>query len=185
MITSIFDKTIAKILTLFAVSPGSKFTRNEIKKKTMLNNLPLDKALNCLAKEGIIKKEKRLLRLDFEDERSKKVLELVKREYVKFKEIPLNIYYVLADISSMLVNYAEHAYLFGSYAKLIYTEKSDIDLAIILKKGSAAAKKIKSEIVKLEKKYGKTIEGHFFSQEDLKQKDPLVKEIRRNSIVLF
>ena len=48
MITDIFNKDIVKILTLFSVSLGSKFTRNEIKEKTMLNNVPLDNALNIL-----------------------------------------------------------------------------------------------------------------------------------------
>lgn len=188
MITDIFDRNIGKILSLFSISPGSKFTRKEIKEKTMLYNIPLDKALTVLLNNKILIKEKRLLSVNFEDNNAKNIIEIIKKEYLRFKEIPLKIYYLLLDICASLseLNQIENICLFGSFAKLIYTEKSDIDLGIILQReDKVLIQKIKSEIAKIEKKYEKTIEEHFFEKNDLSEKDPLIEEIKRNNIVLF
>ncbi len=188
MITDIFDINTVKIMTLFSVSPGSKFTRKEIKEKTMLNNLPLDGALAVLLKNKILMKEKRLLSINFESNMAKAILEVAKKEHLRFKEIPLKIFYLLIDISESFskVNGIDNIYLFGSYAKLIYTEKSDVDLAIILRKeDNNLIKKVKDEIRKMEKKYGKTIQEHFFGKKDLKENDPIIREIKRNGIALF
>jgi len=188
MIIDIFDKNTSKVLTLFSISPGSKFTRNEIKGKTFLYNLPLDRAILSLLKNKILIKEKRLLSLNFENRYTKNIIEIMQKEYLKFKEIPLKIYYILNDISSDLSKKIEikTIYLFGSYAKLVYTEKSDIDLAVILRKENEnIIKEIKRIIAKIEKKYGKVIEMHFFKEKDMKQKDNILKDILRNNIMLF
>ena len=188
MITDIFDKDIIKILTLFSVSPGSKFVRNEIKEKTMLNNAPLDNALNILLNNGVLVKEKRFLSLNFENKNLKILLDIIKKEHLRFKEIPLVIYYAVLDMSPVLANIRDiaKAYLFGSYAKLIYTEKSDIDLAIILgKEDKNIIDKVKNGIDKIEKKYNKNIELHFFEKKEMKQRDPIIKEILKNGIELY
>lgn len=188
MITDIFDRNIIKILTLFSITPGSKFTRKEIKDKTLLHNVPLDEALTILLNNKILLKEKRFFSLNFENENTKNVVETVKKEYVRFKEIPLKIYYLLIDICSSLsaLDQIKNIYLFGSFAKLIYTEKSDIDLAIVLKiEDKNLIEKIRKEIGKIERKYQKPIEGHFFEEKDLSKKDPLIKEIKKNNVVLF
>ena len=188
MITDIFNKDVVKVLTLFSISPGSKFTRNEIKEKTMLNNVPLDNTINILLNNKLLIKEKRFLNLNFENKNLKNILEIVKKEHLRLKEIPLKIYYIILDISSVLSNIKKikEAYLFGSYAKLIYTERSDIDLAIVLEKEDKSfVKKLKKDINKIEKKYDKNVELHFFKKKDMKQKDPIIKEILRNNVSIF
>ena len=109
---------------------------------------------------------------------------LQKKEHLRFKEIPLKIYFILIDISSELSNLKglEQIYLFGSYAKLIYTEKSDIDLAVVTKGNQI---KIKEKVKKIEKKYNKIIELHFFDSKDMKQNDPFIKDILRNGVKLM
>jgi len=188
MIINLFDRNIVKILTLFSISPGSKFTRNEIKQKTLLHNVPLDLALTILINDKILVKEKRLFSLNWENVYLKETIGILKKEYLRFKELPLKIYFILLDLSYQLspIKKIENIFLFGSFAKLIHTERSDIDLAIILKKEDRELiKKIKKEINKIEKKHHKTIEEHFFEKKDLNKKDPLIKEIKRNKIVLF
>jgi uncharacterized protein len=185
MITDFFLKNSSKILMLFSISPGSKFTRNEIKEKTMLHNIPLDRAINILLNNNILIKEKRLLSLGLENNNVKSIVDLMRKEYIRFKEISLKIYYLLMDVSSELSENSsiKSIYLFGSYAKLIHTEKSDVDLAIVLKKN--IEKEIKKIIAKIEKKYGEVIEIHFFDEKDMKQKDKLIKEILRNNVEIF
>ncbi|MEW6063011.1 MAG: hypothetical protein AB1571_01405, partial [Nanoarchaeota archaeon] len=67
MINLIFDKDIFKILTIFSLSSGSKFKRNEFKEKTKLNNIPLDNALLKLIKANLFKKEKKFYSINFEN----------------------------------------------------------------------------------------------------------------------
>ncbi len=187
MITDIFDKDVAKVLTLISVSPGSKFRRNEIKEKTLLNNVPLDNAINSLVKNRLIRKEKRLLQLNFENESVKKLLEIVKKEHSRFKEIPLKVYCMMLDFSYELSKSksVSAAYLFGSYAKLIYTDKSDVDVAVVMADESRKSiGRVKEAAKKVEKKYDKILELHFYNENDMKQKDPLIKEIRTNSVEL-
>lgn len=188
MITDIFDKDTIKILTLFSVSPGSKFTRNEIKEKTMLNNVPLDSALGKLLKNKLLIKEKRFFNLNFENKNLRALMETVRKEHLRFKEIPLKVYYILMDVSIVLsgIKNIMKIYLFGSYAKLIYTEKSDIDLAVILEKENKdIINKIKKSINKIERKHNKSLELHFFDKKDMHQKDPIIKEILRNNVEVF
>ena len=89
MITDIFNKDIVKIMTLFSVSPGSKFTRKEIQDKTLLNNVPLDKSITVLLNNKILKKEKRLLSWFGGHNSLANMFEIVSKEYMRFKEIPL------------------------------------------------------------------------------------------------
>ena len=55
MIFQIFNKNILKILTVFSISPGSRFLRKEIKDKTKLNNATLDENIHALINSNIIK----------------------------------------------------------------------------------------------------------------------------------
>jgi len=49
MILNLFDLSVAKVLTVFSLAPGIKLRRKEIKEKTKLTNLTLDKTLNVLS----------------------------------------------------------------------------------------------------------------------------------------
>jgi predicted nucleotidyltransferase len=188
MITNLFNQNMVKILTMFSISPGSKFTRKEIKEKTFFHNIPLDIALTALVNSKILVKEKRFFSLHWGDVQVKSLIGMLQKEYCRLKELPLKIYFILVDVAYQLSSMKEidHVYLFGSFAKLIHTEKSDVDLAIILEKESSIlVKNIKKEIHKIEKRYGVVIEEHFFEKRELRESDPLIKEIKRNRVVLF
>ena len=188
MITDLFDSNIAKILALFSISPGSRFTRKELKEKTLLHNVPLDLSLKKLLHTEVLLQEHRHFALNFRNDAVNHILAMLKQEYKgSFKEIPLKIYSILIDLSSMVLSSdISSIILFGSYAKLIYTEKSDIDLAFILKEEKKAVKeKVSNAVRKLEKKYSKIIEPHFFLEEDMKKQDRLIEEIKKNGVKLF
>lgn len=188
MITDIFNGDVVRVLTLFSISPGSKHTRNEIKEKAMLNNLPLDNALSSLIKNKILVRERRFFGLNFEDRLSKDALEIIKKEHLRFREIPLDVYFAMVDLSSQFskVKIISRAFLFGSFAKMIYTNKSDVDIALFLQSEEKdAIAQIKRDISKLEKKFHRAIEPHFFIIKDIKAKDPLIKEIIRNGIEVY
>lgn len=185
MIANLFDKNVVKVLALFLISPGSKHIRKEIKEKTEMNNIPLDNTLNKLLNLRIIKQEKSLLLLNQEYE-FKNLIEKIRKEFVELN-LPLKIYYIVLEVSDKLaeISAVKQVYLFGSYAKLIYHEKSDIDFAVIfdnkIKKREAIEKKITQIIEKVSDKKKKEIEAHFFLDKNMKEKDPLIKDILRNS----
>jgi DNA polymerase sigma len=137
MINNIFDKEIAKILTIFSISQGS-----------ILNS-------------KIIKKERRLLSLNLENEKARAIVNIIAREYKELKELPLQVYFSLIDVVHFLSRFKElDVYLFGSYAKLIFNEKSDIDLAVISDKLAEEDKKEFSRFVgKIERRHKKILKS--------------------------
>ena len=186
MIVQIFNKDILEILTIFSISPGSKFTRRELKERTKLNNANLDNAINILLNANMIRKEKRLLSLNFDN--AKELIKLVSNEYRQLRELPLVVYFSIINLIFLVSKLKGiDVYLFGSYAKLIFKEKSDIDIAIVSDKITDIEKKeLNNLIQKLEAKYGKKIEVHYFSMNFYKnKKDHLVQEIIRNGLKLI
>lgn len=184
MIINLIDKNILKVLALFLISPGSKYLRKEIKEKTEINNVPLDNSLNKLLNFKIINKEKDLLILNF-DSKSKELIEEIRKEFIGLN-LPLKIYYILLDIIEKIseVSYIKEVYLFGSYAKLIYHENSDIDIAVAfsnkIKNKKKIEKKIDGRIEKISNNQKKSIQMHYFLEKDMKEKDPIIKDIVRN-----
>jgi len=187
MISNIFTKDCFKILSLFSLSPGSRFNRKEIKEKVLLNNVPLDNALKRLFYEDILKKQNNYYSINFENSSAKEILGLCKKQHTELREIPLNVYFLILDLVDELVKqkYIE-VYLFGSFAKLVYNNRSDVDIAV-LSTDKINKKEINKVVSKLEKSYGKNIEVHYFNKRLFykNKKDPLVKEILKNGIKLL
>ena len=187
MIINLIDKNYAKILLFLAISPGSRYSRKEIKEKTEMNNVPLDNSLNALISLRLIKEENRIYSLNLENENVQQLM----KEKQKISNLPLKVQFILLDFSDYILNLKSisRIILFGSYSKLIFSEKSDIDVAVIfadkIKNREKAEKKILVFENKLSKKHKKSIQAHFFLEKDLKHKeDPLIKDIVRNGISL-
>ena len=182
MIFQIFNKDILKLLTVFSISPGSRFLRNDLKERTKLNNVNLDNAINALLNSNLIKKEKRFLYFNLDN---RPILDVVFQQYKELKQIPLNIYFLIIDFIFFL-NKSKNidVYLFWRYSKLIFKEGSDVDLAVISDR--ADKKKINNITRKLESKYNRKIEVHYFEKNFYKnKKDPIVNEIIKNGVKLI
>jgi len=182
MILNLFDLNVAKVLTVFSLAPGAKFRRKELKEKTHLNNLNLDKALRILQNSGVIVKEGNCFKINL-NEKTKTLIGLIKEEYKMLNEIPLKVFFSILDFMERVSFLKDvEVYLFGSYAKLTFEEGSDIDLAIISDKDLSFLEKA---ALKIEKKYKVKIQLHFFGKDFIKhEEDPLVREILRNGIKL-
>ncbi len=184
MINPIFDQNIFKILTLFSLAPGSRFTRKEIKEKTQLNNVPLDASLSKLIKTPILKRQGSYYYMDFENEERGKIMQIIASQYKQLKEIPLDVYFILVDLVYRLSNAKEvDAYLFGSYSKLVYKEDSDVDIAVLTTK-KFNKNQLEKENGRLKKIYNKNVEIHYFDKFSFykNKKDPLVREIIKNGV---
>jgi len=181
----LFEKNTLKVLTLFSLSPGSKLKRKIIREKTGINNIILNKTLYLLLNIKFLIKEKSLLSLNFKNEDTKKIIDLLSENYNKLKQLPLKEYFMILDINeefSKIKNIGD-VYLFGSYSKLIFKQTSDIDFAII--SNEIDKKEVNRMVQKLEKRFNKKIEVHFFTKEFYNNKrDPLVKEIIQQGVKL-
>ena len=187
MISQIFTQDCFKIITLFSISPGSKHNRKDIQEKIRLYNVPLDKALKRLINSKILKRESNYYSINFEEEYSKKFIDICSSEYRLLKEIPLDVYFLLVD----MINYfsrmkGREIYLFGSYSKLIYKDNSDVDIAVIYS-NLINKKPINGFVLKIEKNYDKNIEIHYFEKKDFykNKKDPLIKNIIKDGVRLM
>lgn len=173
-----------KIMTLFSLSPGSRFNRKQIQEKVRLNNIPLDNSLLRLVSSGIVKRERNFYSIDFENDYSKKILDICGKQFKQLKELPLGVYYMLMELADYFSAIrGDELILFGSYAKLIYTAKSDIDLALLYET-SPERKKINIMVSKLERTYNKNLEIHYFEKKAFyrNKKDPLVKSILKDGV---
>ena len=183
---NLLDKNIAKILTVFSISPGSRLSRKILKEKTQMPNVILDKTLFRLINLKFVLREKNFFILNFKKGETKKVIDLLYENYNKLKQLPLKEYFIISDICEELskIRNIGEVYLFGSYAKLIFTEKSDIDIAIISEEVNK--KEVAKFIKKLGEKYSKVIEVHHFTEDFYKnKKDPLVKEILTHGVKII
>ena len=179
MIMVLFNKDIFKILSFFSLSPGSRFKRNEIKDKVMINNVPLDKALIFLLNSGMLKVQRNFYSINFENEYSKNILDITIKQRRYLKEIPFKVYLIIIDIVNKISSHKGiEMYLFGSYSKLIYKENSDLDIALLNGKIS------NDFITTLEKKYDMVIEIHYFEKIKFynNKNDPLIKDIIKNGV---
>ena len=186
MISQVFTQDSFKIMTLFSLSSGSRFNRTEIKKRVFLHNVPLDKALLRLISSEILKKERNYYSVNFENEKARILLETCTWQYKQLKELPLAVFYLLIDcMYGLSLIKGIEIYLFGSYAKLVYRENSDIDIAILYTQ-EILRKKIIEIFTPLEKTYDKKVELHYFSKVDFykNKKDPLVRSILKDGVFL-
>lgn len=186
MIAQIFDSNTFKILTVMSLSRGSRFQRKELKERARMNNVVLDKSLQILLNSSIIKKEDRYFTFNLENRYAKQVSDMLLQQYRDLKELPLDVYFSIVDAVSFLSRFDMEVYLFGSYSKLVFKETSDIDIAIISDTIGGHKKEISSFIQKIEIKYEKAIELHYFGSDFYKnKKDPLVSEILKNGVKLI
>lgn len=184
MIANLFDRNLVRILTYVLISPGSRYRRNEIKEKTSMYNVPLDASLAKLCKLKILTEKKKIYAINFEHEQAQVVLAALKKEYLQFN-LPHAVYMILVEIAEKMMKEKDiaQAILFGSYAKLIYSDKSDIDIAVVLNSQVNVLQKEKNlqqEMNKLSKRYSKKIELHVFSEKEMEKSDTLISEIKKN-----
>lgn len=179
-----------KIVDLLARNPEKGFTINGIAKELQQFYSFVNRVVNRLAKEEVItiKKIGRAhqcsLNLDSEKARALIVLaELEKKDalYNLNKKIKL----ILEDFISSAKGFKNNVLaivLFGSYAKGTATEKSDIDLLMVVKK-RFPIEKITREVYA---KYGIEINPMLLTEKEFKEQKSkeIIKEIIKNHYIL-
>ncbi|MFW5704635.1 MAG: nucleotidyltransferase family protein [Nanoarchaeota archaeon] len=135
MITNILKSNQAtKLIYYFLETPNLSKGINELKEKTNFSNNLLYSGLKTLLTYNILKKNKTKYELNFENDETNEIIEILKKEKAKFKLMPLNTYLAIKDILQDLEQKeVNEVYLFGSFARGTSRTDSDIDIAVLPK----------------------------------------------------
>lgn len=190
-------KSSWRILFVLSEAPGKAVSRKEIQKLTKIGNKMLTKFLLVLEKFNLILVNKigktHYYKLNLSNAFAEQILELIKLEKLKLNNPNFIILNVLREfvyeLTNLDLNNLKKIILFGSYAKRTYHKESDIDLAIILNKKNTDEELLITNIIsKLNKRFGKEIQPHYYTEkefEKLRKKNILIKEIIKDGIELM
>ncbi|MBW2989450.1 nucleotidyltransferase domain-containing protein [Candidatus Woesearchaeota archaeon] len=172
------NKSIWRFLALASYSPGSGYTRKEIKELLRWNNLSLDRTLDKLIFYKIIIKDGRKIKLDFSNEETSLLLDIVEKDKKRLNYPSFNLFMVLVDFLRIIESFdISQVYLFGSHAKKTASVSSDIDIAVF-SEGKVNLIKAKDQILQ---DYGRNIQLHYF---DVDEKGKLVSEVMKHGVRL-
>jgi hypothetical protein len=186
MIGLIFDTNCFKILSLFSVFPETGYKRNEVKEKTRLNNVPLDKALTKLLLAHVLTVENNIYSLDMDDKNTKRAVKIALRQYRALNELPFDLYLLLIDLVDGFSHIKNlELYLSDDPSKSSY-QKSSIEISIVTPK-EVDKRSISTIAKKLTTKYRKQIEVHDFITASFykNQSDPKIKNLIDTGIKLI
>ncbi len=190
-------RTAWKVLLVLAEAPGKAVSRKEIQRLTKLGNKVLTKFLLLLEKFDVIIVSKTgrayNYKLNMANPFTEQLLGIILLEKKKLNNPDFIILNILREFIYELTNInldnLKEVILFGSYAKRTYNEKSDIDVAMVLKEKNVNEELLITETIdKLAKRFEKEIQPHYYTEkefENLKKKDKLVQEILRDGIRLL
>lgn len=190
------SKAVWRILVVLAQAPGQGITKEEIKKITQLGGNSLFKSMNMLVKNDILNTKKFGKRtyyaLNLDNRYSKLIAEVVALERREMNDMNQKIVVILREYIRKIFDTIDagninKVYVFGSIVKSSYNEKSDIDIAIITEKSLSVKQTINLEKIseKIEKRFGRKIQTHFFTKEEFNSKNKLAEQVQRDGIKLI
>ncbi|MBU0535802.1 MAG: nucleotidyltransferase domain-containing protein [Nanoarchaeota archaeon] len=186
------SKATWRILVLMSESPGARLTRPEIKRLTHLGNNSITESLKDLVVHDIIDMRKggrMTYGFNLANDFVKQIIFLCEMEKRKLNSLPYSYSIVLREYVRMVLSLCmpERIVLFGSVAKRIYREDSDIDVALVFKEELPVQAKLDIEDIadRLKKRFGKDIQQHMFTAKEFGSKDRMVSEIKKNGVDLL
>lgn len=172
------NKSVWRFLALVSYSPGAGYTRKEILNILKWTNLSLDRTLRKLEFYNIIKKEGRIIKINFNDE-TEKLLEIIEDDKKRLNHPSFELFLVLSEFLRLIESYKiDSVYLFGSHAKKTASVNSDIDIAVFSKEKINLIK-AKDRIMQ---QFNKEIQLHYLKPGD---KGKLVNEIMKHGVKIL
>ncbi|HLC20347.1 MAG TPA: nucleotidyltransferase domain-containing protein [Candidatus Nanoarchaeia archaeon] len=188
-------RTAWKILLLMSEAPGKVLTRKQIKEHTKIGNKVLVKFLTLLEKFDVVQTTKKgrihQYKLNVANKFTKAVIDIIQNEHRQLNAMYFGSLIVVREFVYELTNLnlsnIEKIILFGSVAKHTATVHSDIDIAIVTKENVTPKEQLLHTHIcgQLEKRFGKTIQIHYFTKEEFEKTDnKLVREISTDGLIL-
>lgn len=190
------NKTAWKILRLIAESPGRPVSQKEIRNLVRLGFSNLQDSLNKMAYSNIVNIKKQgktaYYYLDLTNDLTQKIMELMNLERKRLNNLQPSKAAILAELERKLlvkIKGIKKVLLFGSVAKRINIEGSDIDICILTESKLTAAEKLRvAKIITQFEKKGVKFQIFDFAEKEfekmLREKAPLAVEIARDGISL-
>ncbi len=188
------SKSSWRVLSVLTESPGQGITKEEIKKITKLGGNSIFNSINILLKNELIianKVGKRTYyKINLTNNYSILIKDILDLERKNLNGLDPKIVVLLREFTRLVneVVDVKSVYVFGSIVKNSYTEDSDVDIAVVLNKEMETKERIEIEKIneRLEKRFGREIQTHFFMKKEFKQTgDSLVEQVHRDGIKLL
>lgn len=186
-------KSVNDILLLFSFFPGKGLYRKEILEATGLSNIALDKSLMKMQNLGLCLKEKRIIKLNNTHPYINMMIEIFQRERKKLNNPSYKEYRVIKEALRKILDQWKHykfVIFFGSRAKLIHTEESDYDIAIVFNSEQDLIQmKLSNELREVSQKFSVKIQAHYFSYKEFvakkKARSPLIMDIIKDGMFIL
>ncbi len=184
-------KSSLRILSLLFETPRKLVSRKELFEFTKLGNAPLSKGLSRLVKAGIIflekKGKKEFYYINMDNNYTKLIRELWESEKKNTRFLDYDVKIIVSEFIRQLLYTTDvrKVILFGSWAKGTASIRSDIDLAVIFEKEIRSEIEITRFVKKLEQKFRKEIQVHYFTEKSFNNKNKLTTEIKRDGISML
>ncbi len=179
------SKVNIRIIRLLLTYPNKDFSAGEIEKYTESKGGNLHRALRKLSIYELIIKEKNAYKINYSNQLVQTLNTIFEKEKKYFQNIDQKELNILSEFTNELFKkYSDikEIILFGSVARGMYSEKSDIDIMIIKEKMNT---KTELETTKLAKKYKKKIQFFIHTPKEFKEsKEPMMKEAKKEGISL-
>lgn len=190
------SKSVWRILILYGESPGTGFTRQELKEHTKLGNKALSFALKRLTTFNILSAKKDVLpltvyKLNMNNPYTTDILNILRKEKNDLNNLKHNFALIAREFSRKVIDIVDvlGIYLFGSIAKGIYREDSDIDFAVVLRKKTPKDDMLISTIAdETSKKFKRKIQYFIFTPRqisDSRKRSKLTEEILKHGIKII
>ncbi|MFA5776969.1 MAG: nucleotidyltransferase domain-containing protein [Parcubacteria group bacterium] len=176
---SLRSKITVKLLGYFFINPSKRHYINELAEILEVDPGNLHRKLKELDNEGILESE----------ERGNQKYYFLNHSYPLLKEIK-KVFEMKYGLSKMIrealikLKGLKKAYIFGSYAKNLFEQESDIDILLIGSHSSLEAKRI---IAPIQKKIGREISIIDVEEKEFekrkKNNDPFIKNIFESKII--
>lgn len=187
------SKAVWRIFSVLAEAPGQGVTKNEIREITKLGGNSLFRSINLLLQNNLIIfnkfGKKSYYKLNLNNNYVKQIIEIIALENQDTNKLNPKILIILREYTRQIFDLVDikEIYAFGSIVKSSYRENSDIDIAVITEKQISTKDRINIEKIseKLEKRFGREIQSHFFNSEEFaKSKISLIEQVHRDGIKL-
>ena len=174
------SKTRVHILEEFLLNPGNEYHIREMARIVEATPIYVQKELKNLESLGLLGNRKKGNMMLYKLHTKSPIAEDLKKIFLKTESIGQAI---MKELDTKEIKFA---FIFGSFAKGIETQTSDVDLLIV---GDVSDNDVLRSISKTERRIGREINYILWTEEEFlekaEKKIPLIKEILKTPVIMI
>lgn len=174
------SKTRVHILEELLLNPGNEYHIREMARIVEATPIYVQKELKNLESLGLLANRKKGNMMLYKLHTKSPIAEDLKRIFLKTESIGQAI---MKELDTKEIKFA---FIFGSFAKGVETQTSDVDVLIV---GDVNEDDVLRSILKTERRIGREINFTLWTEEEflekIKKKIPLIKEILKTPVIMI